>query len=83
MPLEPTTRLLENELGCSPSQYLIARSVGAESLDRYYADLRPNSSSFSLQPQLEQLRQQKRRMPTATVISTAKSVPDEKSLCAR
>ena len=48
-----------------------------------YADLRRNSSSFSLQPQLEQLRQQKSRTPTPAVMSTASRVPIENSECAR
>jgi hypothetical protein len=41
------------------------------------ADLRRKSSSFSLQPQSEQLRQQKIKTPTPTVTSTANRVPNE------
>lgn len=45
--------------------------------------MRRKSSSFSLQPQLEQVRQQKRRMPTPAVMATAKMVPAVKSEWAR
>jgi hypothetical protein len=45
------------------------------------ADFRRKSSSFSLQPQLEQLRQQKIKTPTPTVMSTASRVPNESKVC--
>jgi hypothetical protein len=46
-----------------------------------YADLRRKSSSFSLHPQLEQLRQQKSNTPTPTVMSTASTVPNDNKEC--
>ncbi len=41
----------------------------------FQADLRRKSSSFSLQPQLEQVRQQNRRIPTPAVMTAAKMFP--------
>ena len=45
------------------------------------ADFRRKISSFSLQPQSEQLRQQKIKTPTPTVMSTASPVPNESKVC--
>jgi hypothetical protein len=45
------------------------------------ADFRRKSSSFSLQLQLEQLRQQKIKTPTPTVMSAASRVPNESKVC--
>jgi hypothetical protein len=50
---------------------------------RLQADLRRKSSSFSLQPQLEQLRQQKSNTATPAVMSTASTVPNENKECPR
>jgi hypothetical protein len=55
--------------------------LGAFYFLEFQADLRRKSSSFSLQPQFEQLRQQKRRTPTPAVMSTARIVPNENKEC--
>jgi hypothetical protein len=49
---------------------------------RPQADFRRKSSSLSLQPQSEQLRQQNNNTPTPTVINTARTVPNENKECA-